>query len=242
MSAIRAVLRLLFTGIWTAVNIAWILICSLFNGRDIRAALKSRMRFVRGLLPVVGVRLHVTGDAPDYPCLVLGNHRSYLDPVVLTHDTLAYAVSKAEVAHWPLIGYGIRITGTLFLTRESKTSRVYTLQAIAEKIKEGWPVILFPEGTTHADPQTAEFRAGAFKLAAQEQIPIVPVAIEYGTTEDYWIRDDTFFSHFLRRFAEPHMDVYVHYGAPVRGDDWKVLLDTTRQQIDRELMNIRKTF
>ena len=70
--------------------------------------------------------------------LLVSNHRSYLDPVVLLRDILAVAVAKKEVQDWPIIGYGARISGAIFVDRSNKESRRETREAIGEAIRDGY--------------------------------------------------------------------------------------------------------
>lgn len=242
MKTLRAIFRLLLFAAYTSLRISQIVLCSLVYGVDIRRSMRIRRSWARWLLPRIGIQMQVEGMPPEFPCLLMCNHRSYLDPAVLVHDVLAYPVSKAEVAGWPVIGYGAKVTGVLFLKRESIASRKTTLSGIAQKVKEGFPVILFPEGTTHALAYTTAFREGGFKLAASEGIPIVPAAIEYGSKEDYWVGDDTFLPHFLRRFGEKKIEVYVRYGSAIRDDDPKLLLKKSKSWIDAELAAIQNSF
>lgn len=239
---LRAIWRLLFFAIYTMLRVAQILILNLLKGNDMNRAMRIRKSWARTLLPSIGVRMDVRGTPPTTPCLLMGNHRSYLDPVVLIHDVVACPVSKAEVASWPIIGYGAKVTGILFLKRESSSSRKKTLDGIAEKVREGYTVILFPEGTTHALPRCMEFKPGGFRLAAEENTPITPVAIEYRYTADYWIGNDTFLPHFLRRFGEKEMQVFVRYGTPMHSDDPERLRKAAMDWINQELEDIQKTF
>ncbi len=243
MSFFRAVWRLLYFAAYTSIRIAHILIVGLLPGATVYKTLNIRQRWIEHLLPTIGIRVAVQGPVPDFPCILMGNHRSYLDPALIVRDVLySYPVSKAEVANWPIIGYGTRITGVLFLQRESRESRRETLQGIAEKVRAGFPVILFPEGTTQGGPQTIRFKIGGFKLAAAEGIPIVPVAVEYRDPADYWVGDDTFLAHFLRRFRQKNMDAYLHFGPALRHQDPEWLLNETQKWIDAELLQIRQGF
>lgn len=215
---------------------------NLLRGENLNRSMQIRKKWARHLLYAIGVRMEVRGEPPKSPCLIMGNHRSYLDPVVLIHDVVACPVSKAEVSKWPIIGYGAKVTGILFLKRESVNSRKKTLEGIGDQVKNGTSVILFPEGTTHADPQCRSLKPGGFKLAAAENFPVVPVAIEYGNEADYWIGNDTFLPHFLRRFSEKTMKVYVRYGTPMQHDDAEFLRTQTQNWIDKELKEIRNHF
>lgn len=242
MKVFRAVYRLLFFAFYTILISNWMLLARLFYGKDMRRLLRIRRTWARRLLPCLGIKMHVIGTPPDFPCIVAANHRSYLDPAVLAHDVLGYGVAKAEVADWPVVGWGARVGGVIFFKRESQTSRRSALSEIEEKIREGYPVILFVEGTTHTAPATIDFKAGSFKLAASEGFAIVPAAVEFRSPEDYWVGSDTFLPHLFRRLAVKEKHAYVRYGPTIRGDNWEDLLQRTKSWIDAELSDIRKGF
>jgi 1-acyl-sn-glycerol-3-phosphate acyltransferase len=242
MKHLRACYRLLFFALYTILKSNEMLFANLFLGADMQRTLRIRRRWARVLLPRLGYRLQVQGTPPDFPCLLAANHRSYLDPAVLAHDVLGYGVAKAEVASWPVIGWGARIAGVLFLRRESLFSRRLALDGIADKIREGFPVILFVEGTTNAGPATIAFKPGSFKLAAQNGFTVVPVAIEFCSPDDYWIGDDTFLPHLYRRLSVKEKRVRVHYGPPLNNPDYEALMAAVKTWIDRELDVMRKGF
>ena len=240
MKKLRAVARLLYFALYTVFKIGQIMLSSLIFGKDMRRSMRIRQVWARHLLPSIGLRVQVSGTPPDFPCILMSNHRSYLDPVLLMMDTTAYAVSKAEVAKWPIVGFGAKVSGVIFLKRESPASRKRTLDGIAEKLQEGFAVILFPEGTTHAAPETTTLRLGGFKLAAAEGFPIVPVALDYASVDDYWIGNDTFLPHFLRRFGQPNIAVQVRYGEAIWNNDPEELLQEAQTWINAELLDIQK--
>jgi lyso-ornithine lipid O-acyltransferase len=242
MKKIRAIYRLLLFAVATTLKISQISLYGLLLGADARRNVEMRGRYLHWLLRQLGVRLHVQGEIPDYPCLMMGNHRSYLDPLLVIRDVAGFPVSKSEVAHWPLVGWAAAVTGVLFLKRDSAGSRKATLAGIADKIKAGFPVLLFPEGTTHAEPQTRPLRSGGFKLAASEGFTVVPVMVEYREKADYWINDDTFLSHFIRRFGERRMEVWVHYGQALQSRDAEALMEACKKQLDAELLKVQKSF
>ena len=243
MKKLRAFYRFAFFAGFLLALILWVSWLRLWKGVDMWRFIKIRQDWTkRYLLPALGVRVHRKGIPPDFPCILMSNHRSYLDPAIICRDVLGYPVSKAEVSNWPLLGTGAKLTGVLFLKRESPTSRKRALSAIVEKVKEGFPVILFPEGTTHNMPHTSPLRRGGFQIAASNQIPIVPVALEFGSEADYWIGDDTFIPHFFDRFGKQFMDVYVHYGPMLQHEDAQELLDSTQHWLDTEILALRKEF
>lgn len=243
MHLLRALFRLFFLVFFASALIARAHWQRWRNPGDIKSILEIRRRWTRRyLLPVMGVRVHTQGPLPEMPCIIMANHRSYLDPVVICRDVPGMPVSKAEVARWPVIGAGVKHSGILFLERESRHSRSKTLLRIAEKVREGIIIILFPEGTTHAQPNMMPLRRGAFQLAAEQGIPVVPVAVEYRNPADYWIGDAQFLPHVFQRFGEKITPVYVHYGDPILSRDPDELIRTTQQWIDGQLQKIRGDF
>lgn len=242
MKTLHAFYRLLFFAFYTMYVTSRMALANLFSGPDMWRTLRFRRSWARRLLPTLGVKMHTTGAAPDFPCLLVANHRSYLDPAILAHDVLGYGVAKAEVANWPVIGWGARVAGVIFLQRESRDSRKVALTGIAEKIREGFPVILFAEGTTHTGEKTIPFKSGSFKLAAKEGIPIVPAAIEFQSPEDYWVDDATFLPHLFGRLKVREKHAFVRYGPTFSGDDPEVLMHEVKNWIDAELSEMRKGF
>ncbi|MCB0525514.1 MAG: 1-acyl-sn-glycerol-3-phosphate acyltransferase [Lewinellaceae bacterium] len=240
-SKLRALWRLSYFIVYSIRIILEIILTNWIKGSNPEHGMRIRRKWARNLLPNLGVKVMVEGNPPDYPCILMANHRSYLDPAVVVHDAIACPVSKAEVAKWPLIGYGAKVSGVIFLKRESRHSRKRTLQGIADKVAEGYPVLLFPEGTTHAELLCRTFKPGGFRLAAQHKIAIVPVAIEYQSAEDCWIGNDTFLPHFMRRFALPEMPVMVRYGKRIDSEDPDYLIKTSTDWINEQLKTMQKS-
>ncbi|MDO8366584.1 MAG: lysophospholipid acyltransferase family protein [Saprospiraceae bacterium] len=207
-----------------------------FWGEDIHRSMRVRRRWARNLLQGVGLSVTTEGKAPDYPALIVSNHRSYVDPILMLRDVYGYPVAKAELAKWPIIGKGAKMAGILYLRRESAGSRSGTLRQMQEKIEAGFSVIIFPEGTTSALPSTLPFKKGAFKLAAQANIPVVPVAIVFADDRDFWVGKDSFLSHAKRRFGERKIDVKLCYGLEMRSEDPEVLLTKSQNWIDATLV------
>lgn len=243
MKNARGVFRLLFFLGFVVVLIIWVRWLAFWNGMDMRRFLDIRRRWTRNcLLPTLGVRVSVLGTPPDFPCILMCNHRSYIDPAVISRDVPGFPVSKAEVANWPVIGTGARLTGVLYIKREDPQSRKHTRSAIGDKIREGFPVILFPEGTTHNRPQSIPFRPGAFAIAAAQEIPVVPVAIDFRNPQDYWLGADTFLPHFIQCFGKKYTDVVIRYGTAIRHHNPETLLRETQDSVDEFLAGIRRDF
>lgn len=235
MKTIRVISRFLFFVLYTTSIVAEIWLRNLLWGQDIQRSMQVRRRWARKLLPSVGISIKTYGVAPDFPCLLVSNHRSYLDPILMLCDVYGYPVAKAELANWPLIGKGAKMAGILYLRRESAGSRSGTLRQMLEKIEAGYSVIIFPEGTTSGLSGTLPFKKGGFKLAAQANIPVVPVALVFADDQDFWIGKESFLSHAKRRFSEKKIEVALHYGPPLQSADPDELLTKSQSWVNQVL-------
>ncbi|MEO6759664.1 MAG: lysophospholipid acyltransferase family protein [Saprospiraceae bacterium] len=235
MKTLRLAWRLCFFVVYTTYIVLEIWFRRTFQGADLRAAMRVRQRWARQLLYGVGVRLESTGTPPDFPALVVANHRSYLDPILLLCHLDALPVAKAELANLPVLGKGAASAGILYLRRESSGSRAQTLRQIESKIEEGFSVILFPEGTTSGLAGTLPFKKGAFQMAAKAGIPVVPVALCFADARDFWVGTEGFFAHAARRFREKTVPIRLCYGPAFQNADTEVLLKAVQNWIDAQL-------
>jgi len=203
--------------------------------------LKIRSLYVKLIFILLGIRSIVKNVPQLDSFLLIINHRTYLDPVVIAKELLMFPLAKMEVSQWPLIGIGAKLSGGFFVERENKNSRNEASRKIVDFIKnENKIVMICPEGTTHTKPQTIEFKPRTFVNAAKNNIPIVPAAIEYGLKSDAWVGDDTFVRHFFECFGKRRTNVILSYGKPITNTNWEVLLSETQEWIDREMLVIRK--
>lgn len=133
------------------------------------------------MLRILGIELDVLQGRPGQgPLLIVANHISWLDILVL-HALCPQArfVSKAGVRHWPLIGSLTRAAGTLFIERESKRDALRVVHHMAEALKAGDTLAVFPEGTTADGHALLPFHANLLQAALAAQVPVQPVALHY---------------------------------------------------------------
>lgn len=203
-------------------------------------ALYLRDFILKVINKILGIRAIITGDLPTTSGLIIANHRSYFDPILIVTHMNAFPVGKKEVASWPLIGYLCKISGVIFVERECQNSRDMTCQKIKQTINEGHSVINFPEGTTTTLPTTNTFNYGSFRTATQIRAAIIPVAIDYKIGTDAFVGDDTFIPHFLRCFGKRTTEIKITYFPPIFSEDADYLLKTSKDIIDAELIRFRK--
>jgi len=206
----------------------------------LRNAMLLRNFLIKGLNIILGIRPIIYGDRPTDHGLMVANHRSYFDPIIMLSQTLTFPVGKKEVASWPLIGYLCKVSGVIFVDRKDPDSRQQTCDRIKDALSKGYSVINFPEGTTHDLPTTIDFNYGSFAMAAKLKSAVIPVAIDYKERTDAFIGDDTFIPHFMKCFGKPTTEIKITYFPPIYSDDPCYLLTNTKEMIDKELIRFRE--
>ena len=190
------------------------------------------------ILFVLGIKVY-GNKIPKYKNFILmPNHRSYIDIFIVAALTPAAMVGKAELKKWPLGKQGVKVTSSILVDRSEIKSLVQTMNRIKESVTQGIPVILFPEGGTYKGPLTKPFKKGSFQIAADANIPVIPMAIHYKDEDDAWVGNDTLLSHFFKQMGKPVTKVYINYGTPVSGSDYKQIQNETREQINLMLTQI----
>jgi 1-acyl-sn-glycerol-3-phosphate acyltransferase len=129
-----------------------------------------------------GWRVEITGaeniPSPSEPFVVVANHESMADIWAMFCLDLQFRwLSKEEIFKIPLVGAAMRWTGYVPILRGNRDSHTLAMAASAERLRAGLSMFFFPEGTRTRDGAIQPFKNGAFKLARDEQVRILPVAI-----------------------------------------------------------------
>lgn len=144
-----------------------------------------RRRWVTGsgraifLCAGIDVRLRGLEMIPDGHCIVVANHASYVDGVIL-HAYLPPRfgfVIKGEMERVPLVGFFLRRIGSEFVERFDASGSVRDARRLLRVADSGESLTFFPEGTFLRVPGLGRFRAGAFAAAIKSGLPVIPVAI-----------------------------------------------------------------
>jgi 1-acyl-sn-glycerol-3-phosphate acyltransferase len=133
---------------------------------------------------MIGSRVRVAGNSvePHYPCVVVANHASYLDGIILTAVLPAgftYLI-KNQMSRVPIASFILRRLGSAFVDRDDRHDRNRTARALHSLASRGSALGFFPEGTFDKSPGLKAFHLGAFSAAARAKLPVVPVVI-YGS-------------------------------------------------------------
>ncbi len=146
------------------------------------------------------------------------NHRSSLDIPIVLSVAEAHAISRHDLASWPLLGWSAKRVGTLFVDRDSRRSGASVLRAVDSALKAGEGVVMFPEGTSFPGDEVREFRPGAFNAARRAGAEIVPMGIAYGDGAAYY-HHETFADHAKRVACLSKLPVAIEVGDPLDTTD-----------------------
>jgi 1-acyl-sn-glycerol-3-phosphate acyltransferase len=147
--------------------------------------LRSRRRVAgavsRAFLRAAGIPFDVQGIGllPPTSCVVVANHASYLDGLVVAAalpPDFAFVIKK-EMLHVPLAGLLLRRLGSQFVERFDRQKSAVDTRRVLKLAETGHSLVFFPEGTFTVDRRIGKFQGGAFAAAARATVPIVAVAI-----------------------------------------------------------------
>lgn len=188
--------------------------------------------WARASARVIGLRVNVRNKPPDSPFLLVSNHLSYVDVVVLESQVDCAFVAKSEVAHWPILGPICRSLNTIFIDRTQARDILKVLTKIEMTIQRGVGVVLFAEGTSTAGRTVSPFKPSLLEFAARSHLPVHYASVNYAVPSDNtlaersvcWWGDMTFVGHVFRLLQLPHFEANLVFGPqPVLGDDRHVL-------------------
>jgi 1-acyl-sn-glycerol-3-phosphate acyltransferase len=137
----------------------------------------------RSWLRLSGVKVNVTGREhldPNQTYVFVANHQSYLDAAPLFSFTgrRMGMVAKKELLDAPILGFGMGYVNVIAIDRSNRDRAVETLKIVNERLRAGISFGVCPEGTRANPGEMLPFKKGAFHLAVQTGVPIVPIALK----------------------------------------------------------------
>jgi len=243
-AAIRIGRRLTLILLWTGVSaLAWMLgtvilwPVATWRHRWRRAMVR---RWARGICRVIGMAVRVTGRPPARPFLLVANHLSYVDIVLLAGELGCGFVSKREVRFWPGLGTLARLVGTVFVDRDRKRDALRALSAIEDRLRRGDGLVLFPEGTSTRGDDVYLMRPALLDHAARTGLPVAYAAVRYDTgdpgrpasTTVCWWGDAPFGAHLVALCGLDGFTGEIHFGdVPIVERDRKRLAQQLQKAI-----------
>lgn len=242
MKYILVIFRLVAIILYTSCALSVLFLTIFFKGNSHELGQKYGKLWGRVVSKILGLKIQVEGKIPEGACLIMPNHRSYSDIMLIYGHTACAFVAMAEARSWPLVGIAAETVGTIFVDRKSPNSRKETLVEMKKRLLAGYSIVLFPEGGTFGGPLTKEFKIGSFSLAAENHIPIVPTAIEYKYTTDAWVDNISMIGHFIQTFGRWQTAATIRFGEAIDGNEAHVLLAKTQDYINNSLVQMRKNY
>lgn len=213
-----------------------------------RVILASRYTHIWGKIStrVAGIKLEISGQPPVKCCFLAPNHTTYADIMILMAATRCVFISRADVEKWPVLGFGARASGQIFLLRKKQKGMLAVSEQICRRLESGETVCTFLEGTT-SGKGLLPFRSSFLQPAIESGAEIIPTAIKWSSinpeinlAEDvaYW-KNHVFFPHAFRFFGLKGLGAKIIFGSPVssKGRDRKRLARETEKAVKTLLEN-----
>ncbi len=243
MSLLRIPWRLLLlllhvlAGVWLSLNIKK---TRLADGKILPES-EPVSRWSERTLKIMGIRVISHGKPPPSPGLIVANHVSWVDILVINSLTGAAFLSKNSIRYWPIIGWFAVASGTVFI-RRGKHEAQQVSGAIAQRLLEGRNLAIFPEGTTSDGSKLRRFFPRLFGAAIDTRSPVIPIALRYtykGRPDTYipYTKGHSFLAILFGILARRESEVHVYFCDPVpsSGQDRRSLADISHHAIQTAL-------
>ena len=173
----------IFTGLWSMFWMSASVVARIVTGNSDKPLEWGRTRWSTGLFWACGVRTQVDGlENVDFtkPHVFVVNHQSMIDVPAMQHvmPVNMHFIAKKELLNVPFLGWYMRAAAMIPVDRKNGPEAVETLRKSALRVAGGESVIAFAEGTRSRTGVIVPFKKGAFMLAIQAGVPVVPCAIE----------------------------------------------------------------
>jgi len=210
---------------------------------------RIQVGFCRAACAVIGVRIDARGATLPgrAPRLLVSNHVSWSDIIVLAALHPLTFLAKSEVSSWPVLGFLARLQGTVFVERGNRKAIPLVNAALTRELAAGRDLVIFAEGTSSDGTRVLEFKSAHFPGGeAMAEADLAPVALRYcdsrGASVDVgWYGDMTFLPHLWRLMKRDDLVCRVAFGDLVapQGHDRKALAAALHEKVSGLLEGMR---
>ncbi|MCB2293014.1 1-acyl-sn-glycerol-3-phosphate acyltransferase [Clostridium algoriphilum] len=183
-------MRTIYFYLLIIINLIWINFKKLkFNSIKTKKSIKEAevylfkvaTNWANFVLKTAGLNLTVEGkeNIPNEACLFVGNHQSDFDiPVILANmGRLTGAVAKKSMVKIPIMSYWMKQIHCVFMDRENPREALKSMAEGVDNLKNGYSMLIFPEGTRSRSNNMGEFKKGSMRLAIKAGVPIIPITV-----------------------------------------------------------------
>ncbi|MDO4396640.1 MAG: lysophospholipid acyltransferase family protein [Clostridia bacterium] len=145
---------------------------------------KAVKQWIDNVFDIFDVTCNIKGQENipmDRPCVFIANHQGYADIIVMLKAAEGKQigfVAKDALQKLPYFGKWIKALHGVFIQRGDAKAALRSIQVGVNELKNGYSMVIFPEGTRSHCHDMGEFKAGSFKLATKAKVPVVPVTID----------------------------------------------------------------
>lgn len=185
------------------------------------------------LLKYFAIQIIATGNIPDSHLsntMFLANHVSWADIYALNSILPLQFIAKSDINNWPILGYLVRKSGTIFINRSSRKDTARIVDTTTDNLLAGGNIGFFPEGTTSDGTTLLRFKSSIVQAAINAKSPLHPVAVRYplpggGINTDMAYAGDTTMGEAMTHALKQKLSIVeLHFLTPI-------LPNANRQQL-----------
>jgi 1-acyl-sn-glycerol-3-phosphate acyltransferase len=209
------------------VTHVWIGVLALPNRWKIISRLMRSFALL--LRSILNIKVNMVGDDGQLErggYVIISNHVSYVDGIILGSIFPVVFVSKREVKSWPIVGQWNTLCGTVFINRQKKELVADLVNELSAKLSQQANILLFPEGTSTNGEQLLPFQTAPLAAPLRNRSIIVPVTLVYTRIDDepvtarnrdcvYWYGEMDFLTHFWKLLGLRGMEALVRIGPKI---------------------------
>ena len=241
---IRLIRRALRAGsliLWSALCILVYDTGLLFAQRDMHWRTRIASVWAKGVARILAMRIRVTGTPPEGAFLLVTNHLSYIDAILLLTQVQGFFIGREDTLNWPLVKWVMRRSGTLFLDRTRRSDVRRISERMEKVLQRDRGLILHPEATTSLGEGVRPFKSGLLELAARQEYPVETAVIRYSTPQGEapaqksvcWYGPMPFGQHLLGLLGLKYFEATLIFpGEPIAHSDRKELARLLQAQVE----------
>lgn len=177
-----------------------------------------KLAWLKWFAMILNLQISREGELPSKGNLLVSNHISWIDIIVLGQFAPAHFVAKSDVLAWPVIGYLARQGGTIFVRRGDKQQAKAIAEEMVWLLKQNGTVIAFPEGTTTNGEDVLPFHASLFQAALLTRASVQPITLQYEGEAKLlapFIGEDEFVPHLIKMLSLDKIAVHIVFHPPI---------------------------